>query len=83
MEVGWKLMHLCLPILGEYLNSPGKADVGDVTVEHALPLKPRSDLILIFVSSDRSSYSDDVLVLVRHQLFQILSISANIFSFSF
>ena len=33
----------------------------------------------VFVSSDRSSYSDDVLVLVRrHQLFQILSISANI-----
>ena len=79
MEVGWKLMHLCLPILGEYLNSPGKADVGDVTVEHALPLKPRSDLILIFVSSDRSSYSDSVLLEINHPLFEILSISANIF----
>ena len=36
-----------------------------------------------FISSDRSSYSDSVLLLVRRQLFQILSISANIFSFSF
>ena len=35
------------------------------------------------VSSDRSSYSDSVLLLVRRQLFQILSIYANIFSFSF
>ena len=37
---------------------------------------------LLFVSSDRSSYSDSVLLLVW-QLFHILSISANIFSFSF
>ena len=36
-----------------------------------------------FVSSDRSSYSDSVLLLVRRQLFQILSFYANIFSFSF
>ena len=35
-----------------------------------------------FISSDRSSYSASVLLLVRRQLFQILSISANIFSFS-
>ena len=34
-----------------------------------------------FFSSDRSSYSDSVLLLVR-QLFQILSISANIYNFS-
>ena len=37
-----------------------------------------------FVSSDRSSYSDSVLLLVHgRQLFQILSIYANLFSFSF
>ena len=44
-----------------------------------IPLEHR-----ILVSSDRSSYSDSVLLLVRarQQLFQILSISANIFSFS-
>ena len=36
-----------------------------------------------FISSDRSSYSDSFLVEIRHQLFEILSISANIFSFSF
>ena len=34
-----------------------------------------------FISSDRSSYSDSVLLLVRRQLFQILSIYANIFVF--
>ena len=37
----------------------------------------------VVVSSDRNSYSDSVILLVRQQLFQILSISANIFSFSF
>ena len=36
---------------------------------------------LSFFSSDRSSYSDSVLLLVQ-QLFQILSISANISNFS-
>ena len=36
-----------------------------------------SSMLCEFISSDRSSYSDDVLLLV-HLLFQILSISANI-----
>ena len=44
-----KNKHLCLPVLGEDLNSPGKADVGDVRVKHALPLKPRSNLMILFV----------------------------------
>ena len=34
--------------------------------------------IFKLISSDRSSYSDSVLLLVRRQLFQILSIYANI-----
>ena len=38
---------------------------------------------MVVISSDRSSYSDSVLVEIRgHQLFEILSISANICSFS-
>ena len=37
---------------------------------------------LLFISSDRSSYSDSVLLLVW-QLFQILSISANMLVFLF
>ena len=38
-------------------------------------------IIIIIISSNRSSYSDSVLLLVRAQLFQILSISTNIFVF--
>ena len=46
------------------------------------------DIVLFcisFVSSDRSSYSDGGLLYIIHPrpLFEILSISANIFSFSF
>ena len=39
-------------------------------------------MIMMFVSSDRSFYSDRGLLYIQ-QLFEILSISANIFSFSF
>ena len=53
-------------------------------VEHAWDLQWGNLISYCFFSSDRSSYSDSVLLLVRgRQLFQILSISANIFSFSF
>ena len=39
--------------------------------------------LMKFISSDRSSYSDIVLVGIHHPVFEILSISAHISSFSF
>ena len=55
--------------------------VASTGVSFPLPLSQAISLKVCFVSSDRSSYSDSGLLYIQQQrpLFEILSISANIF----